>query len=241
MFNSMGPSLSDIAAVTGGNRNNGDGWGDGNGWWVLIILFALFGGWGNGFGNNGVGGRGDGCCCGAATSADLQRGFDNQAVVNKLDGITQGICDSAYASLNQTNGINQNIMQTGFGLQSAINGVGQQISDCCCTTQRSIDQVRYDMAQNTCATNNILAQGFAQLDRSINDQFCQLKMEQKDQQIAEQQNLINALNLAQSQANQNQYLVNQLRPCPTPAYITCNPWATNGTAYTGGNCCGCGC
>lgn len=31
---------------------------------------------------------------------------------------------------------------------------------------------------------------------------------------------------------------------PTPAYITCNPWATNGTAYTGGNCmggCGCGC
>lgn len=31
MFNSMGPSLSDIAAVTGGNRNNGDGWGDGNG------------------------------------------------------------------------------------------------------------------------------------------------------------------------------------------------------------------
>lgn len=50
------------------------------------------------------------------------------------------------------------------------------------------------------------------------------------------------MNLAQSQANQNQYLVNQLRPCPTPAYITCNPWATNGTAYTGGNCMsGCGC
>lgn len=63
----------------------------------------------------------------------------------------------------------------------------------------------------------------------------------KGEEIAEQQNLINALNLAQSQANQNQYLVNQLRPCPTPAYITCNPWATNGTAYTGGSCCGCGC
>ena len=41
------PSLADIAAVTDGNRNN-DGFGNGNGWWVLIILFAIFGGWGNG-------------------------------------------------------------------------------------------------------------------------------------------------------------------------------------------------
>ncbi len=53
MFNSS-PSLADIAAVTGGNRNDG-AWGDG-GWWVLIILFALFGGWGGyGFGGNGGG------------------------------------------------------------------------------------------------------------------------------------------------------------------------------------------
>lgn len=49
MFN-MGsaPSLADIAAVT--KDGNGDGWGNGNGWWVLIILFAIFGGWGNGWG-----------------------------------------------------------------------------------------------------------------------------------------------------------------------------------------------
>ena len=49
------PSLADIAAVTDGNRNN-DGFGNGNGWWVLIILFAIFGGWGNGaWGRNGTG------------------------------------------------------------------------------------------------------------------------------------------------------------------------------------------
>lgn len=52
-MNASGPSLADIAAVTDGNRNN-SGWGDGNGWWVLIILFALFGWGGNGgFGRNG--------------------------------------------------------------------------------------------------------------------------------------------------------------------------------------------
>ena len=42
------------------------------------------------------------------------------------------------------------------------------------------------------------------------------------------------LNLAQSQANQNRYLIDQLRPCPTPAYITCNPW---GTQQPYGSCC----
>ena len=39
------PSLADIAAVTG-NRN-GNGWGDcGGAWWIIVILFALWGGFG---------------------------------------------------------------------------------------------------------------------------------------------------------------------------------------------------
>jgi hypothetical protein len=45
--------------------------------------------------------------------------------------------------------------------------------------------------------------------------------------------------LAASQAKQNEYLINQIRPCPVPAYITCNPYAASwGTGY-GGNGCGC--
>ena len=230
MFNAGGPSLADIAAVTG-NRNNDGGWGDGNGWWVLIILFALFGWGGNGgWGNNGQNGVG----------AEVQRGFDTQAIIGKLDGINNGLCDGFYAT-------NTSILQGNFGLQNAIqqntvagmqqaNALQAQLTDCCCENRAAIAQVRYDMATDTCAITTAVNQGFAQLDRTISDQFCQLKMEQKDAKIAEQQNLINALNLAQSQANQNQYLVNQLRPCPTPAYITGNPWATNGTSYNG--CCG---
>lgn len=50
-------SLADIAAATGGNRSN-DGFGDGNGWW--LILFLLICGWGGyGFGG-GFGGYGGG-------------------------------------------------------------------------------------------------------------------------------------------------------------------------------------
>lgn len=68
MFNGNSPSLADIAAVTG---NNKDGWGDGNGWWVLIILFAIFGGWGNGFGG-GYGNGGDRASVPCATQADVR-------------------------------------------------------------------------------------------------------------------------------------------------------------------------
>lgn len=225
MFNATGPSLADIAAVTG-NRNNDGAWGGDGGWWVLIILFALFGGWG---GNGAWGGNGGSNGC----ASEVQRGFDTSAIIGKLDGINNGLCDGFYA-------LNSSVQQGNFGLQTAVmqgnNALQAQLADCCCTTQRSIDQVRFDMAQDTCAITNTLNTGFASVQREIADQFCQLKMEQKDAQIAEQQNLINALNLAQSQANQNQYLISQLRPCPTPAYLTCNPWATNGTSYNG--CCG---
>lgn len=58
MFNSgNAPSVADIAAVTGANcRNNDGGWG--NDWWAVIIILALFGGWGGRgglFGNAGSG------------------------------------------------------------------------------------------------------------------------------------------------------------------------------------------
>lgn len=50
--------------------------------------------------------------------------------------------------------------------------------------------------------------------------------------IQAQQNEINALRLKASQEAQNNYLVNELKPCPIPAYITCNP-------YQSVNTCGC--
>lgn len=69
--------------------------------------------------------KGGGYTATAATQADIQRGFDNSAVISKLDGINSGLCDGFYAMNNGMltgfNGINTNIMQTGFGIQQAIN------------------------------------------------------------------------------------------------------------------------
>lgn len=213
MFGTAAPSLADIAAVTGG-RNNNDGWGADGGWWAWIILLALFGWGGNGFGmgnNNGT----------TAIDASIQRGFDNQAVINKLDGISNGICSLGYDQLNQMNGINTTVMQTGFGLQS-------QLAQCCCDTREAISQVRYDMATNTCALQNTMNNNTRDIidnqnagTRAILDYLCQEK-------IADLQSQNQELRLTASQIAQNQYLVSALRPTPTPAYVVPNPYATYG-------------
>lgn len=243
MFNSSAPSIADIAAVTGGGNN---GWGNnGDGWWVLIILFALFGGWGRGgvFGN----GNGSGCGCdgACATVGDIQRGFDNQGVMNKLNGIEQGLSQLGYSDLQQFGNVSNGLCQLGYQAQIAqmqsANALQAQIADCCCENRAAIAQVRYDMSTDACAIQNAIASAARDITdnqnanyRAIHDEIVANRMEDKNAQIAELQSQVQALNLAQSQANQNRYLIDQLRPCPTPAYITCNPW---GTQQPYGSCC----
>lgn len=82
-------SLADIAAATGNGRNNDGMFGGDGSWWIIVLFIFAFFGWGNnGWGNNGNGG---GYAATAATQADIQRGFDNSAVISKLDGINSGL------------------------------------------------------------------------------------------------------------------------------------------------------
>lgn len=195
MFNtSSTPSLADIAAVTDGNRNNNDGWGNGmGGWWVLIILLALFGGFGNGgWGNNRNNGNGCentvfvpypaggfGGGWGSFDAASMQRGFDTSGIIAKLDGINAGICSLGYDQLNQMNGINNTVQQTGWGIsqqlqQNAIaamqqaNALSTQLSGCCCDVREGIQDLRYTMATDTCAIKNEVHQTGDSIINAIN-------------------------------------------------------------------------
>lgn len=248
MFNSS-PSLADIAAVTGGNRNDG-AWGDG-GWWVLIILFALFGGWGGyGFGGNGGGGY----TATAATQADIQRGFDNSAVISKLDGITNGLCNGFYAvnngMLTGFNTIQQAInADTVAGMQNA-NAIQSQLANCCCETREAIQGVNFNMAQNTCALQNTMNNNTRDIidsqnagTRAIIDYLCQdkiatLQAENNDLRRAASQDRQNALLTTAMTAQTNQ-IINAVNPSPIPAYQVPNP--NTYIPYGCGCNTGCGC
>lgn len=220
---------ADIAAVTGGNRN--DGFGGDNGWWIIILLLALGrGGFAGGFGG-GYGGNGGGAPC--ATQADVRAAVDQQTLISKLDQQTYGLAD-VFNSLNNTintnfRGVDNALCTLGYQNQQGFNNVTYAIKDCCCETQRLIER-------GFCDTNNTIhnttrdiidnanANSRAILDFLTNEKIESLRAENQD------------LRLAASQAKQNQYLVNELRPCPIPAYITCNPYAAS-YGYNGG--CGC--
>ncbi len=242
-----------VAPAASSGYGSGMWGGDWASWIILFLLFGLFGGNWGGFGGSG-GGR-DGCCCAPATSADLQRGFDNQSVMNKLNGLENGLSSLGYDQLAQMNGINTNILQTGFGIQNAVqqgtvagmqntNAIQSQLSSCCCGLEKGQMQITNSMDSGFCQTNynlatntnSIIQNAHADTDRVI-AKLDAMEMARKDETIAALRSQVNALNLAQSQANQNQYLVDTLRPCPVPSYITCNPWA--GSGYGGCGTCGC--
>lgn len=259
MFNSTNntPFTMPVMPATGGYGNDG-AFNDG-GWLWIIVVFALLFGWGN----NGFGGNGGGYVATAATQADIQRGFDTQAIVGKLDGITNGLCDGFYAVNNSMltgfNGINTNIMQTGYGIQQAINAdtvanmqntnaLQAQLANCCCETREAIQGVNYNMAQNTCALQNTMNSNTRDIidsqnagTRAILDYLCQdkistLQAENNDLRMAASQDRQNAL-LTTAMTAQTNHIIDAVRPTPVPAYP-----ASNLYGYAGCGCnTGCGC
>ena len=213
-----------------GGGNSGGGWGNfGEGLWAVIILAILFG-------RGGFGGGGNDCGC--ATQADVRAAVDQQTLISKLDQQTYGLADSTYA-LNNTitngfHGVDNAICTLGYNIQNGFNTLGYQQKDCCCETQRLIERNFCDLGNAICnQTRDIIDNQNANY-RGIMDFMVQSKL---DALRSENE----ALRLSASQAKQNQYLIDQLRPCPVPAYITCNPYAASWGVGYGNSGCGCGC
>lgn len=208
MFNNgSAPSVADIAAVT----NGGGG----------------FGGWGRG---GAFGGGSCGCDSACATVGDVERGFNQQSTNMRFNAV-----DNAFAQLGYAN--QQNAYETRLAITNAQNAQQQ----CCCDTQRAIDGVRYDMSQGFAQQGYQNQQCCCDLQNTMNantqtilNQLNAYRMEDKNDTIAELRSQVQALNLAQSQANQNQYLLGRLQPPAVPSYQVANPYAT----YAGTGCCG---
>lgn len=262
MFNSNCASVPLVANIDGNGNNNG--WGDGGWLWFIVVIFAIFGGWGNGFG--GFGGNGGGAtpyATSAVTQADLQRGFDTQSIVSKLDGITNGLCDGFYAQntalMNGFHGVDNAICNLGYQTQQGFNttnvalmqgqnALQSQLANCCCETREAIQGVNYNMAQNTCAITNTMNNntrdiidnqnaGFRSiLDYLCNEKISSLQAENNDLRRAASQDRQSAL-LTTEIASQTQQIINAVRPTPVPAFP-----ASNLYGYAGCGCnSGCGC
>lgn len=237
MFKGNGYNLSDIAAVTG-NRNGDGMWGGDNGWWIILLF--LFAGWGGrGFGGfGGYGGAGD---QGWATQADVRAAVDQQTLISKLDQQTYGLADSTYALNNAiTNGfhgVDNAVCTLGYNIQSNMNDISHQISDCCCETGRALERgfadLGYNMATQACDTRRAISDSTRDIIDSNNAGVRSILDFLTSDKIATLQAENQSLKFAASQAAQNAYLVNELRPCPIPAYTVANPYCCN-TYY--GNC-----
>lgn len=257
MFNDNGFTMP-VAPMYGNNGGFFGGDGLASIIWIVVIL-ALFGGWGNGF---GLGGNGN--LNSALTRGELCQDMNFQDLESGVRGIQQSLSDGfALQNVNFTdrldnlsnqlatgvdainlaivndgyqtrNAANQNMianMQNTFAIQNAIQG-------CCCDMKSNFAQIAYNQATDTCAIQNSIANAArditenangntkAILDFMIQDKITSLQAENQE------------LRLRASQEAQNNYLVNELRPCAKPAYITCNPYTSSyGLGMNG--CCGC--
>lgn len=221
-------SLSDIAAVTegGGMSGNGNGWGDG-GWWILL-LFILLGYGGRGWGNQGG-------SAGSVGGNELYPWMELQ----------QTLCNGFGNAENSATSRQMALQQQMFGLS-------QQFSDCCCENRLGLANLASDIAREACADRAAVSDGIRDIlvnqnanTQRILDQMCQDKIDAKNEEIANLRQQVNMMNLAASQnlqtaqliadnAAQTNALEQYLAPVPRPAYVVQNPNCCQQ------NVCGCG-
>ena len=255
MFNSSNGFTMPVVPAGYSCGNNGGFGGFGDDWLALIVILALFGGYGNGgFGFGGFGGGSRGCVEPCATQADVRAAVDQQTLISKLDQQTYGLADSTYA-LNNTitsgfHGVDNAICNLGYNVQSGFNSLGHQISDCCCATQRAIDGVNYNMATQACETRQAINDSTrAILDFLTTDKIASLQAENQSLKLAASQSNQNAVLMAAMDANKAEILRRTGAECPTAAYIVQPPqpvtFPTNCcgqfSGYNNYGGCGCGC
>lgn len=233
-----------LAVGQGMNGGNGSGFGNGwnDGWWILLLLLC-------GWGNNGWGGNAGQTLNyelgKVATTNDVASGFSTSTIMSNQRDLQLGQANG-FSAVQQTlcqgfNGINQTVMQgfhgvdnavcnLGYNVQGGFNQLSHQISDCCCTTQRAIDNVNCNIANST---RDIIDSQRCSTDRILG----YLSNQELERLRAENQ----GLRFQASQAAQNAYLVNELRPMAKPAYITCSPYESSLGYFGNRNGCGCGC
>lgn len=261
-----------LVALNGKNGNNGFG-GDGSWLLWVIFLFFLFplmgrGGWGNGFG----GGNEGGCPSGAGLANLINNDNGRELLMSAIQGNGQAINNLATnlnCSVGQIqqaiNGVSAKVAevgcQVGLSSQQIINAIqagnasiASQMAQCCCDVKTAIERQGYenrlatinqtdDLKSNANTQFNILSSKIDAQTQLLSEKFCELEKREMQREIQQLRDEKQGYQMSALTQQQTQNLVNQLRPCPVPAYLTCNPFGGtyNGYPFGYNEGCGCGC
>ena len=264
MTSEGGMSPADYAAING--NNNGFGYGGFSEWIIVLFLFAMFGGWGNGFGGNG--GGGNNLYPWLNQSNQVNDGFRDQMLNDNITSIRDGVYGLGPQLCNGFNNVTAAVTN-GFAQAEIANnsrqmadmqqmfGLSQQLSQCCCDNRLATCQTQ-NMVQNEgnatrfADANNTrdIIQSQTQNTQAILDKLCQLELDGVKQENANLRTQLNMATLRESQTAQNAFiqqgfanevdqLYNRLNNCPvptTPVYGRTPIFTCNGNQG-----CGCGC
>lgn len=157
----------------GGNSGNGFGWGGDGAWWLLVLFLFAANGNGFGWGNNGMNGMMP-YVASTNTNNDVQRGFDQQALMTGLGDIS-GAVTSGFAGVNQSlcsgfAGVNATI-NSGFNAAEASNNARQmanmqqafslqsQLAQCCCDNRLATANLNSTILSENCADRAAFSDG----------------------------------------------------------------------------------
>ena len=235
MFNNNGYSLSDIAAATG-NGNGGFGGFNGDGAWIILLfILVLCGGWNGGYGNGGGTN---------VVAADVQRGFDQSALLNGLAGISSAI-GTGFSNAEVLQALNNNQAS----LSNQLNTIAMNQQNCCCENRASLADLKYTVATEACADRSAISDALKDViasntanTQAIIDKMCQQEIDALKAQNQQLQMQAYLSNLAASQNAQTAELLNDnaaqtatllrnLNPVPVPAYVVPNPGCGCGNYY----------
>lgn len=210
-----------------GFGGNGSMWG--GDWSAWIILFLIWGAFGNSFGGfGGYGGINSSAGQGWATRADINEGF----ALNSLQNGQSAIRDTVT---NGFHGVDTAVCNLGYQTQAGFNALASQVADCCCTTQTAIQGVRYDLATQACDTRNTIQNSTrdiidnqnsntrAILDFLTQDKIATLQAENQSLKLAASQADQTAALRATMDANVAELLRRTGHDCPTAAYVVQPP------------------
>ena len=226
--NGNGMYMPVAPAYMGGNSGFG-GWG-GDGWWVILFLFAIMGnGWGNGFGGFGganalgydfpwlLNGQ-------AGINSNTNNGFQNALLNDNITSVRDGISDistqlcggfagvtaavtgaqNALAQQMYTNQIAD--LERSYNAQTAstqgMNAIQAQLANCCCENRAATADVKYTIATEACA-NRATSTANTQ---AILDKLCQLELDGYKRENDNLRSQLNMATLRESQTAQNAFI-----------------------------------